>query len=239
MSAAFYVYILFDQQAIPRYVGKGKNRRSANHLWRSHNADVRRLVRMAGGELPIVIVRDSITESEAFETEIALIAAIGRGMDGPLLNLTDGGDGVSGYRWTPEQIAAVSAARRGFVLSSEARAKIRAALAGVPKSPEHRAAAAAARKGVGTGRKLSKAHSEAIGRAHLGKTRSPEVVAAMVAAHAAKTPEQRAQKSQRITMALTGKRLSAAHRAKISEVQKGMPKPRSSTIRSPSQHELF
>lgn len=239
MSAAFYVYILFDKQAIPRYVGKGKNRRATNHLRRSHNADVRRLVKNSGGDLPIVIVRDSITETEAFETEAALIAAIGRGMDGPLLNLTDGGDGVSGYKWTPEQIAAVRAARKGFILSPEARAKISAALSGVPKSPEHRAAAAAARKGIGIGQKFSQAHREAIGRAHLGKTRSPEAVAAMVAAHAAKTPEQRAQKSQRITMALTGKKLSAAHRAKISEVQKGMPKPRSSTIRSPSQHELF
>jgi hypothetical protein len=49
------------------------------------------------GEVPYVKVREHITEAEAFETEIALIKAIGRFPFGPLVNMTDGGEGSSGH----------------------------------------------------------------------------------------------------------------------------------------------
>ena len=234
MSDLFYVYVVFDLHAVPRYVGKGKGRRWTNHLWRSHNVDVRRLVEKSGGELPIVVVHEGLTEQEAFRAEIDLIAAIGRGMDGPLLNLTDGGDGVVGHKRTDEQRTAMSAARKGRTLSLESRIKVSQALKGRPKSPEHRAAAAAARKAVGNG-PLSQAHREAIGQAHLGQKRSPEARAAMKAAAEAMTPEQRALKSLRITLALTGKKLTPEHRAKISAVQKGVPKGRKALAEARAQ----
>ena len=55
-------------------------------------------------EIPKLRVRENLTEDEAFETEIALILAIGRADrgSGPLTNMTDGGEGWSNasvVRW--------------------------------------------------------------------------------------------------------------------------------------------
>jgi hypothetical protein len=114
----FYVYALFDANGIPRYIGKGKGSRWFNHQrWIERRNQVKRafIKRTLGklGDIPKVKVRQNISEAEAFETEIALIKAIGRqdkGL-GPLTNMSDGGTG--GYcgnplsrkvrTWTPEQ----------------------------------------------------------------------------------------------------------------------------------------
>ena len=62
------------------------------------NLHLARIIKNAGGSLPKVKVRERLTETEAFETEIALIKAIGRADlgQGPLVNLTDGGEGAKG-----------------------------------------------------------------------------------------------------------------------------------------------
>jgi hypothetical protein len=64
------------------------------------------------GEIPKVKLRQGLSEKGALESEVALIAAIGR-IDlgtGPLTNMTDGGEGMVGYKFTKEQIAARSRA---------------------------------------------------------------------------------------------------------------------------------
>ena len=94
----FYVYVLFDHIGIPRYVGKGKGDRIDHHekLKGKHNrmkrAFIRRTLAMIG-EVPKIKVRENLTERDAFDTEIALIAAIGRKdlKTGPLTNMSDGG----------------------------------------------------------------------------------------------------------------------------------------------------
>ena len=58
--------------------------------------------------------RADISEDQAFELETFLIEFIGRkhlGL-GPLVNMTDGGDGVGGYIWSEEQVEA--ARQRGI-----------------------------------------------------------------------------------------------------------------------------
>lgn len=102
----FYVYVIFRPDGTPCYVGKGSASR-----WRMHdrwtcNPHLRSIFKNAGGDLPVVKIREGMTDAEALTTEIALIAAIGRkAHGGPLVNLTDGGDGASGVRRSAEFIA--------------------------------------------------------------------------------------------------------------------------------------
>lgn len=93
-----YVYIIFRPDGRPCYVGKGKGNRWEVHERRTHNPYLARIIAKAGGSIPKIKVREDLTDAEACETEIAFIAAIGRRDlgTGPLVNLTDGGDGAAG-----------------------------------------------------------------------------------------------------------------------------------------------
>lgn len=94
----------------PFYVGKGHGLRYQHHFVsstrkarRGFNYQKRSLLQAidASGMQPIVVLKKvGLTEATAFDYEIALINAIGR-LDigeGPLTNLTDGGDGGAGHR---------------------------------------------------------------------------------------------------------------------------------------------
>lgn len=100
-----YVYVLFRPwNGIPCYVGQGVGRRAWKHQGRGANhpnAHLAAIFSKANGEVPVVIVREGLTQDEALQLEVALIAAIGRGNAGPLANLTDGGEGTVGLR-TPK-----------------------------------------------------------------------------------------------------------------------------------------
>jgi hypothetical protein len=54
------------------------------------------------GEIPKIKIQDDLSEEEAFFLEIQLIKHIGRFPNGPLTNMTDGGDGASGAIRTKE-----------------------------------------------------------------------------------------------------------------------------------------
>jgi hypothetical protein len=111
LSPIFYVYVWFRKNGVPLYVGKAayreddKRQRWQDHIRFSHNKHFSYIIRKYRGKLPIVIVREGLTEAEAFEVEVALIAAIGRydQDQGPLVNHTNGGDGCVGYKETEEQ----------------------------------------------------------------------------------------------------------------------------------------
>jgi hypothetical protein len=156
----FYVYVFFRPwNGIPCYVGKGSGRR-ATRPSRRLNPHLERIIeKAAGASLPVVIVRAGITEAEAFETEIALIKAIGRGHRGPLANLTDGGEGTSGWIAPPDFCAKVSVRLKGHKFnlgrkqSSEEIEKRRKAITGRKRSPESkermRIAQLGNKKGIG------------------------------------------------------------------------------------------
>lgn len=90
----------------PIYVGKGKYNRPKRHLFLYKNS--KSTIRFHQKIRSIIedkfepiykIVNDGLSELEAFTQEIYLIGLIGRiEKGGSLLNLTDGGDGQSGYR---------------------------------------------------------------------------------------------------------------------------------------------
>ena len=128
----FYVYGLFDECAIIRYIGKGKGERWSAHAAGDYNYNwlkrifIKRTLR-AMGEVPGVKIREGLSEPEAFEIEVALIRAIGRWPNGPLTNLTDNRSGPSSEtmrKWwasrTPEE-RSVSGKKSSQTLGPEGR----------------------------------------------------------------------------------------------------------------------
>lgn len=95
-----YVYAVFRPNGIPCYVGKGKGDRWRRHdRKRKQNPHFAAILNSAGGDLPVVVIRSDLNDREAIHTEVALIAVIGREINGgPLVNLTDGGDGTAGWK---------------------------------------------------------------------------------------------------------------------------------------------
>jgi hypothetical protein len=146
MNKRFYVYILYRRDGVtPFYVGKGSRDRWAAHLQKDgfnpHKINIIKEMRRDGVAVPKEKVAWGLTEEDAFSFEKYLIQFFGREANGGLLtNLTDGGDGISGYKWTreqiesfkismnrPEKLAINSAALKKYFQDPEAR--IRSSLA--------------------------------------------------------------------------------------------------------------
>lgn len=104
-DTTYYVYVIFNLDGVPIYVGKGKGNRAYDHFKPSSLRKQHHLYSFIKkyGTLPVVIIRDNLTNEQSQEIERALIAALGR-IDlgtGNLFNLTEGGEGNSG--WHPSQ----------------------------------------------------------------------------------------------------------------------------------------
>jgi hypothetical protein len=108
----FYVYLhrrLSDN--LPFYLGKGSGKRAFS---KSHRSTYwKRIVDKHG--YCIEILQEFDDEQEAFEYEKDGIAAL-KEAGYPICNLTDGGEGVSGYKHTPEAIKLISEASKGRFL---------------------------------------------------------------------------------------------------------------------------
>jgi hypothetical protein len=94
----YYVYQYLREDGSPYYIGKGKgNRAYLNNRVTPKPTDLNR----------IIIVKDELTEDEAFKLESKLIVKYGRKDTGTgiLRNLTNGGEGVSGRIDTVETIS--------------------------------------------------------------------------------------------------------------------------------------
>ena len=135
----FYVYVLFDWLGTPRYVGKGKDGRIFIHErktdpvnWMKNEFIEQTWIML--GEIPKVIIQQDILERDAFALETILIKIIGR-LDqnrGPLVNMTDGGDGNSGHTLTNHARLRIS-----LSLTFDQRSK-RSKLAAQSRTPEDR-----------------------------------------------------------------------------------------------------
>lgn len=171
---SFYVYLYTcPVRNEPIYVGKGTGPRWSKHLVRKDKHPLtQRLqwMRKSGFEPQISFICEDVSEEFAMLCEMEAISKYGRkdlGL-GPLLNLTDGGEGVSGVKHsrevidrraasirkalqTPEVRAKISASNKGKVRSEETKAKIAESLRGVKHTEERRKNISAAN----TGKKLS------------------------------------------------------------------------------------
>lgn len=185
----FYAYILRDPRCMtPFYVGKGTGFRVRRHLGMGgHSKAVASKVnklRKEGCE-PHVEVVAAIDEGHAFFLESCLIQTIGRRdlKTGPLMNLTDGGEGMSGWICSDEQRAKLKARHE----NPSYKAKLLAAHLGAKRSDETRrkqSEKALARGPVSeeTRRKLSEAHKRRPPRSEETRRKLSERVKA---AHAA------------------------------------------------------
>ena len=152
------------------YIGKGKDKRAfsssrKNAYWKS-------IVEKHGFNAEILAYWN--TEQEAFEHEKLLISCF-RDMGHKLANMSDGGEGQSGYFHT-----------------EESRKKISQKLTGRPKTEEHKKKVIEARKNyiaseetkkkiskTKTGTKISEETKRKMRLAKLGKKHSPEALKKM------------------------------------------------------------
>ena len=194
-EGSYYVYVLFRPwDGSPLYVGKGKGQRWLDHERKKtghrnkHLINTIRKAKAAGLEIPKIKVRENITNDEAIEIEIALIAAIGREeYGGPLVNLTDGGEGTSGIIMSAEAREKNRQTRLALWLTPE----YRDAMIALRQTPEHRAKLKGHRPGQWNEEQRAAAAERA--RTQKKSKRSPETRAKMSAF--ALTPEGRAMKS--------------------------------------------
>ena len=104
--ARFYVYAFLREDGSPYYIGKGQG----NRAWKK-----RRRNSPPTDSSRISILKETLTETEAFDEEIRLITFYGRKDlgTGCLINLTDGGDGPSGCKRSQEYRDKISEAMIG------------------------------------------------------------------------------------------------------------------------------
>ena len=122
MSNNSYVYVYLDTRKPgkfvyhdlefnyePFYVGKGYGDRYINHLNEKkivnrHKSGKINKIKKVGLLPKIVFICDCVSDDFAKSVEISTISKIGRHPNGPLTNLTDGGDGTLGFHRSEESI---------------------------------------------------------------------------------------------------------------------------------------
>lgn len=164
---AFYVYLHCKPDGTPFYVGKGSGNRS--HSFGRRNPYHKNVVAKYGKENIEVLVFPQVCEQTAFDVEIKwkrVLCIAGYA----LANMTDGGEGTSGYRHPPvsdERRKQLGDAARGKKQTPETIAKKRAALIGKRRTDEQRARMSAGMKGV-KHKPLSEEHRQKVSLIHIG-----------------------------------------------------------------------
>ena len=206
-----YVYIYYDQNEEPIYVGKGKRRRFKAHLKEARNPHLRNKIakmRRNGFEPTVRIVARFETHEEALDAEVWLIAGF-RGAGIKLCNLTDGGEGcvptaevlanrnlsIKRAHNRPEMRAATSARAKETTNRPEVKAAVSAFHKEYKNRPEVKAATSAFQKEYQNRPEIKAANSD------FQKKRwaRPEVKATMSARQtiAQNRPEVRSARSAR------------------------------------------
>lgn len=134
-KSKFIVYCLIDpRNGEVRYVGKsssglrrpGRHQTSGGRRGETHNKAWLRQMWDDGARVPMILVLEECdSDAQVLSREIVLIALF-REAGFNLTNITDGGEGVCGYRMPPETRAKISASQKGKTRSLETRAKMSA-----------------------------------------------------------------------------------------------------------------
>lgn len=121
----FYVYVYFDENNTPYYVGKGKQKRVIS----KHNYV------QVPSDLSKILVKDQLLEYEAWDLESQLISQYGRRnlKTGTLLNLTNGGyGGKTGWSHSEQTRKRISEKNKGRIMPEDEKQKHRK-----PKTKQH------------------------------------------------------------------------------------------------------
>ena len=159
MDNKFYTYAYLREDGTPYYIGKGCGERAYKSCGRRVKTPTKDR---------ILILKQNLSEEEAFRHEVYMISVLGREINGGiLLNFTDGGEGATGNSHSLETRQKMSKARKGKKHSrewgeniskaktgkkrgphtEEHKQKIRQSMKGKNPSPEHRAKLSASQKG--------------------------------------------------------------------------------------------
>jgi hypothetical protein len=119
MNGPYYVYQhTFANGAI--YVGKGKGPRA--RVFHTSRSKFWQATRVKHGDPEVSFVCTGCDEEMAFLVEEEWVRVL-RLRGARLVNLTDGGEGISGYRYTEEQLVAFRARRAEYMQRPEVRQK--------------------------------------------------------------------------------------------------------------------
>jgi len=188
VSFCTYAHVRADDGRV-FYIGKGTVRDKRHAKLRGRNIVWKRIAEKHG--VRVELLAYWATEMEAFAHEKFLIQCF-RDLGYTLANLTDGGDGVSGWTASLETRKRLSEAQKGRKRDPEAVEKTAAALRGRKRDPEVVAKIVEANKGY--------RHSDEA-KAKIRAARARQVL----------TPEHKAK----IAASLRAKPKSPEHRAKI------------------------
>jgi group I intron endonuclease len=189
----FYVYLhIKESDGTPFYIGKGSGKRSESKKGRS--TWWKKTVDKHGFD--IILLEEDLTEEESFQREKYWIDRIGR-IDlgkGTLVNMTDGGDGTSGYVFSDDLKKQISDSLKGnipwnkgvvgkqkhtdeYKQNMSKRLLKNHPLKGKKLSEEHRKNLSESLKGRevwNTGKKLSEEHIEKLRKSHTGYKHTEE-----------------------------------------------------------------
>lgn len=163
----------------PFYVGKGTGYRHEHHFNERNcttynkfkNRVINKILRETGGPPVTFIWKDGLAEEVAYAMESDLICRIGRRDlgKGPLVNLSDGGEGVRGSKWTAsrrrlngkrakEAWERKSKAEKDEIVAKQQATKLRRGKSCAPKTPYSERSGAAKKKNVNRGREAAQRH---------------------------------------------------------------------------------
>jgi hypothetical protein len=201
MEKVYYVYSLCYPDGRPFYIGKGKNYRAKFHIncktcLREKNLKAKIVNKLLkeGLEPLVNYLEVNLTEQEALLKEKEYIKQYGRidNNTGCLANHTDGGEGVSGYRFNPEVARLRMLSRKGVPRSEEVKRKIKENRKYTKHSPETILKIRAAVKGKK--RTMTEKFLKAIEKRR-GVPRPPEVgLKVSLAQKGRKVPQERKDK---------------------------------------------
>jgi hypothetical protein len=185
----YYTYAYLREDRTPYYIGKGKG----NRAYIRRKTDIK----PPKDKSRIIILKQNLTEQDAFKHEVYMIAVFGRKDlgTGILHNKTNGGEGPSGAVRNDETRKKVSEAKKGSPLSKETREKMSEARKG--------------NKNAMFGRNHSEETKRKMSEANKGKTLSEET----------KRKMSEANKGEKHNF--YGKSFSEEHRRKLSEANTG------------------
>ena len=160
----FYTYAYLREDETPYYVGKGEGRRAYS---KKHRVSVPPLDR-------ILFLKRNLLEKDAIKHEEYMIAVLGRKDNGTgiLRNLTDGGEGISGFKHSKETKIKIANAGRNRTHTEETKIKLSELNVGKKLTEE-------TKQKIKEKRALQKFTDETklkISKALTGKKRPPEVI---------------------------------------------------------------